>query len=143
MPRITVSGDFSISTDQLFDFISNPENHTNIPDILSINLLTPQPSKKGTRWQETRIMNNEQVTMEFYISEWNPGRAFTITSDTGGIKWETEHRTEPGLMGSVLTLDCRWEANGLMMKLTAPLVKSSIKKSLKKDITSMQKLLNK
>ena len=111
-----------------------------IPEIKSVELLTPGPVGVGTKIKETRVMFGKEASETFEVVEFDPGRRLTLVAVSCGAEYRCEHRFVPDAGGTVLELAIRTRALTLFAKLMTPLgwlMAGMMKKAIAKDLDAV------
>ena len=104
-----------------------------VPAIKKLEVLTPGPIGKGTRWKETRVMFGKEATETMEITAFDPPRgytaeahscgmhylsSFTFRPEAGGTHVEMNFEGRPETtMGKVMGGIMGWMMKGTMRKL--------------------------
>lgn len=138
MPSCSVTTDVKATPEAVFAFIADWTNwEKSISAIKKVELLTPPPMGKGTRFKETRLMWGKEATETMEITAWDPPRSHTIESDSCGARVTCTISVRPSPAGSTLTMDVRSEAQTFFAKLFTPLgylMMRMMKQLMKKEI---------
>ena len=57
-----------------------------IRGIKKVELLTPGPVRVGTKWRETRVFGKREATEVLEVTEFVPGRTFSVGSSSCGCR---------------------------------------------------------
>lgn len=134
---VRVSAEVPASCHSVYDFLIDANNHTMFTDILAIEMLTETTREPGMRWREIRKMGKREATMEFELTTCRHGESFTVQCEEGGVTWVSEHIFDSSLLGSLVTIECRWKPKGLMMRLMTPLIRRHLNKGISRDISQL------
>lgn len=74
------------------DFARAPEI---ISGIRTVEMLTPGPVGKGTRFRETRVIFKREATEEMTVTAFEPPRRYCLEADAHGCRYRTEIRFVP------------------------------------------------
>lgn len=108
-----------------------------ITAITKLEVLTPGPIGKGTRFRETRVMFGREATEEMEITHFDPPRSYTTEARSHGCHYVCTLRCEP--RGSGTELEMGFAAKpmtfgarimGLLMKPFAKKLMSACSKDL-------------
>ncbi len=113
---------------------------TRIPEIKTVEMLTPGLIGVGTKFKETRIMFGKEASETFEVVEYDPGRRLTLAAVSCGAEYRCEHRFVPDVGGTVLELEVRTRALTLFAKLITPLgwlMAGVMKKAMAKDLDAV------
>ena len=114
-----------------------------LPGCSRIEMLTPQPYAKGTRWRETRRAPAGDTTEEFEVTGIEPDRAIELHCDgrngsSGNVDYYFRYDLEPEGRGTLLKLDGRIEPAGWLGRIMAPLMKGAFQKALDRDHAALK-----
>ncbi len=126
---------------EVFDFISASENAPKIvSSVTSMVKLTEGPSRVGTRYRETRLMNGKEQQAELEIVEFEPTQKYAMQNLTEGIETIYRYNFQPERDGTRIDLVCEVKAKGIK-KLMLPLVASILKKEDGDHLQRVKKVL--
>jgi hypothetical protein len=99
-----------------------------------IELLTPGPIGKGTRWRETRKMKGHESTETLEITEFDPPHGYTAACDSCGSHFESTFRFVPHECDGAthVSLSVMMEARSFFAKLMSPLGNLMFGKAMRK-----------
>lgn len=112
-----------------------------VEGIKKLEVLTDGPIGKGTRFRETRIMFNREATEEMEITDFQPGRSYTVTCNSCGVAWNSTFKFEPDGQGTRVRLEMNCKPLTLFAKLMSPLgslMAGSLRKCIEKDMTDLR-----
>jgi carbon monoxide dehydrogenase subunit G len=112
-----------------------------IPGILKIEVLTPGPVKRGTKFQETRKMFGKQATETMEVTAYEPPRRYVLSAVSGGVAFDSEFRFLSEKGGTQVDFTMTTKAQTLFAKLMAPigwLMRRSLLKCLKRDVAALK-----
>jgi uncharacterized protein YndB with AHSA1/START domain len=97
--------------------------------IKALEVLTPGPIGKGTRFRETRVMFGREASETMEIVEFQPGRGYTVTAQSCGARYRTEFAFAPESGGAATRMRVTFEGTpvSLAAKLMAPLTGFMVK----------------
>ena len=140
MGSINLSISINATPEAVFAVVSDVEN---APDRIAwyeqVDILTDGPVHVGTKWRETRRMNNKQCIEEWEMTAFERPNYFTAYCDSQGYDVEWTMRVEPEGDGSRLTLDMTTKPRTFLGKLMTPierLMSGMMKKTVWKDLES-------
>src|SRR6188508_2771924 len=103
----------------------------NAPKLLSgigeVQLLTPGPLAKGSRFRETRTMQGSTTTVEVEVSEFEPNKRYAARNEMKGIKIVYCYDVRAQDSGTRVDLECHVTARGIK-KLIVPIIVGVLKK---------------
>jgi uncharacterized membrane protein len=107
----------------VFDVATDLEQAAkHIRGIERIELLTPGPIGKGTRWRETRRMMGREATETLEIVSFDRPHGYTVACDSCGCHFESSFRFMPHECDGAthVSLDVFTQARTWMAKLMSP-----------------------
>ena len=142
MPSLEISAAIAAPPHKVFALFSDLEHAAeNIGAIKKLELVTPGPMRKGTRFRETRVMYGKECTEEMEVSDFEPGKSYTVTAGSCGARFATrfDFRAE----GSGTRVDVKVDATpvSLFAKLMSPLsglMMKSMKKCFEQDLHDLK-----
>jgi len=119
-----------------------------LPGCSRLEMLTPQPYAKGTRWRETRRENGHEATQEFEVTDVDANRAIELHCDgrkgsSGNVDYYFRYELAHQGQGTLLTLDGRMEPAGWFGWIMAPLMKYDFQQALKRDHMALKAYVEK
>lgn len=152
--KCTVSGQINAPADVVFAAATDiPSFPQLITGIKRVEVHTPGPMAKGTRFSETRVMFGKEATATMEIIDFQPGRSYTTLSSQGGCEYRMIVSVRPsggmggGASGSELRFDFSGKPLTFLTKLMSPLQSLMVKtvgaKALRKDIADLKAALEK
>ena len=140
MGSMNLSIRIDASPEVVFAVVSDVENSPDRIDWYErVDMLTDGPVRVGTKWRETRRMNNKQSVEEWEMTALESPNYFTAYCDSQGYDVEWTMRVDPDGEGSRLTLDMTTKPRTFIGKLLTPvewLLSSMCKKMVRKDLES-------
>ncbi len=113
---------------EVFDFLSYPPNAAGYVDnIKEGHQVSDGPVGVGTVFSETRLVNNQEATVELVVSAYDPPRTFGIGNETMGVEINYTYTLEPENGGTRVTWACDLKASGLK-RMMLPMVAGIMKK---------------
>lgn len=99
--------------------------------IKSLEVLTPGPVGKGTRFRETRTMFGRDATEEMEVTEFEPPRRFVLGARNHGCRYRSEMLFRPAGSGTEVEMSFTGEpltfAAKVMSVVLRPMMKSMAK----------------
>ena len=112
----------------VFDFVTDPANAPQvIANVVKMEQITPGDVGVGTKYRETRRINNKEETAEMTISAYDPPHLYAMTAVTSGIDVTYRYRLTPKDNGTQVHLLGTVSASGIK-KLMTPLVTAIMKR---------------
>lgn len=113
-----------------------------ISGITRMEVLTDGPIGVGTRFRETRVMFKKEHTEEMEITEFTPGRSYTVECESCGCHYRSGFDFTPSGDGTNVTfrMDARpltWAAR-LMAPISALMFSPMMKKCVGQDLADIK-----
>ena len=102
--------------------------------IKSLELLTPGPVQKGTRFKETRVMFGKEASETMEITGFEPGRSYTTEAASCGCHYKTIMDFLPDAKGTRVVMSMTATPQTFMAKIMSPLMSFMMKGAAKKCI---------
>lgn len=140
MGSMSLSINIDATPAAVFAAVSDVENSpARIEWYENVEMLTDGPVRVGTKWRETRRMNNKQSVEEWEITAFESPHSFSAYCDSRGydVAWTT--RVESDGDGSKLTWDMTTKPRTFIGKLMTPLewlMSGMMKSIVRKDLES-------
>ncbi|MGE3274368.1 MAG: SRPBCC family protein [Vicinamibacterales bacterium] len=128
--------------DRVFQVFTDIEGSAErVRNIRQIELLTPGAIKRGSRWRETRELMGQVASEELEITAFELNRAYTITCDTHGTRFDCTFRFAQVPDGTDVTaeLDIIPQSFGAM--LVAPfgaMLLATVQRNLEQDLADLR-----
>lgn len=142
--EITEEVSITGSRDAVWKTITDIENCTNvISSIIKITVLDkPASGLTGLKWQETREMFGKEATETMWVTEAALNEYYMTRAESHGSVYLTRLSLRNDQNQVFLTMSFSGQAQTLTAKilsfLMAPLIKTSIKKALRKDLNDIK-----
>ncbi len=147
MGRINLSISINAAQQTVFNVVSDVENSPDRIDWFEkVNMLTDGPVRVGTKWRETRHMNNRQSVEEWEMTAFENPNYLSAYCDSHGYDVEWTMRVDPEGDGSKLTLDMTTRPRTFVGKLMTPVewfMSGMMKKIVLKDLESTKAYIEK
>lgn len=98
-----------------------PHINSIIPSITRVEVLTPGPTRVGTRWRETRKAGPGSATVELEVTAFEPGRLMSIVGMMAGTRYTSTFTFQPISEGTRVSLDCNAKPTTFFARLMLPL----------------------
>ena len=145
MPTMSFSRTIQAPPGRTFDvFADFPNAPTRVAGIKRMEVLTDGPVGKGTKFRETRIMFGKEATETMEVTDFQPGRSYSVGCTSCGIEWASTFRFTPEGAGTRVDLELSTRPITFFAKLMSPLgalMAGSMKKVIEQDMTDLQKAL--
>lgn len=144
MKLIVIERLIAASPERTFEVFSDLEGAKDtIGAITKLELLTPGPVGKGTRWRETRLMFGREATEEMWIDAFDPPRQYSVAAESGGAHYLTTFDFLPDDSGGTnVKMVFGAEPVNLVAKvmgtLMGPLMAGAMQKALEKDMDELK-----
>lgn len=133
--------------DQVFDVFTDFENAPeNVSGIKSLELLTPGPLKKGSRFRQTRVIAGHEQTEEMEITDFRPGESYSVGGESHGARYDGTLTVKPDGAGSKVEMRFTFKPVSVFAKLMGFMASSmveSFKKALQQDLEDLKKIAEK
>jgi carbon monoxide dehydrogenase subunit G len=119
-----------------------PRSAQTLSGVNRIEMLSEGDFGPGTRWRETRTMFGREATEEMWVTEVDPGRAYTVEADSHGAHYvSTFAFTAVTPQQTEVVLDFGAQPHGtvakVLAKVTGPVASRSVAKALQKDLDDL------
>jgi uncharacterized protein YndB with AHSA1/START domain len=122
MATIKVSNFVAAPVERVFQLFTDIEHGSaHVSDIKRIEMLTPGPVRRGTRWRETRETMGVSDSAEMEITSFERNRTYTITHHKAGVQIDATFWFDPAPGGTNVSIEFELEAGGVPPGLLAPL----------------------
>ncbi len=98
-----------------------PRINNIIPSITRVEVLTPGPTRVGTRWRETRKAGPGSAAVELEVIAFDPDRFMTIVGTMAGTRYTSTFTFQPIPEGTQVSLDCNAKPSTFLARLMLPL----------------------
>lgn len=143
MPNFTLTTTINASLDTVWSIITDIENSPSVaPEITHIEMLTPPPFRVGTKWRETRRMNNREAVAVLEITEVAPARSYTARSNLMGLEFDTQFvltRERDTTRLDLHTTSRPITFGGRVFSLLSPLFTPAMKKAMQSDLDAIKR----
>ena len=140
MGSIHLSVSINATPETVFAVVSDVENSPDRIDWYEkVDMLTDGPVRVGTKWRETRRMNNKQSVEEWEMMAFDSPNYFSAYCDSQGYDVEWTMRVDAEGDGSRLTLGMATRPRTFIGKLLTPvewLMSGVCKRMVRKDLES-------
>lgn len=136
-----VKADLARTFDVFSDLRAVPQR---IEGIKRLEVLTDGPMGVGTRFRETRMMFNREATEEMEVTDFQPGRSYTVCANSCGTAWTCTYRFQPESGGTRVDMEMICRPVTLFAKLMTPLsmlMSGPMKKMFEKDLDDLRRHL--
>jgi carbon monoxide dehydrogenase subunit G len=130
-------------TFEVFSDLRNADQR--ISGIKKLEVLSDGPIGKGTRFRESRVMMFGRESSEVMeITDFQPGRSYTVGSNSCGSVFSTTYQFKPEAGGTRVEMDMNIRPVSLFAKLTSPLMTlfaGTLKKWIESDLNDLVRYL--
>jgi uncharacterized membrane protein len=142
MKPVVVEAEIAAPLAKVFDVFTDlahaPER---IRAIETVEVLTPGPFAKGTRFKETRTMFGKQATETMEVADFQPGKSYAITAESHGARYRSTFEFEP--VGSKTRVRLSFSATPVsfaakMMSSMMGLMAGSVEKAIRADMEDLK-----
>jgi carbon monoxide dehydrogenase subunit G len=96
----------------------------------------------GTTYVEVLQFLGKQIEATIEVTEFEPGRRFSVKARSGPIPFEVRHTLEPADRGSATRLHVELEGEpGGLLKLAEPLVMRNAKRQIEGDFAALKEMV--
>jgi hypothetical protein len=141
MARTLIHAPPAVVFNAVSDFANSPQR---ISGIKAVEILTPGPVGKGTRFRETRMMFGKQASETMTVADWNPPRSYTLECQSCGCHYRFTVACAPDGASPHTAVEMSFESQPVtfMAKLFSPLGKlmmGACRKAFEKDIADLKR----
>lgn len=145
MKQIVVSRQIAAPQENVFQVFTDLEKAPErIKGIVKLELLTPGPVGKGTRFKETRKMMGMTATEEMTVSAFNPPNSYEIGCTSHGTEYLSTWNFLPDGQGTRVELIFAWKPLTMMAKMMGfmgGMMSGTVKKCLEDDLNDLKAYL--
>jgi hypothetical protein len=125
--------------EEVFRTISLASEFSNaIPHILEIEFLSEIHEGIGTKFRETRLMNNRKTTTTLEVTEFDRNKSIRIIAIAGGTTWDSLFSVKQEENHVKLTLEMEARPHHIFAKIMNYFIKDMLQKALKNDLKSVK-----
>lgn len=141
MSPIDLEIEIAAPTTRVFELAADIPNVPKVqPEIVRIEMLTPGPVAKGTRWRETRRMGSREVTVEIAMTDFRPGAGYACTCQTMGVLYSTHFTFEAAGPGRTrVVMSTQRTPQGFWSGLLSRALTGVMRKGLMSDLTALRR----
>ena len=140
--KVSVCQEIKGSPEQVFAAASDFERASEwVAAITQIEMLSEGPVGVGTRFRETRVMFKREASEEMTVSEFIPGRAYTLTSVSCGAEYKSRFTFRSQGDKTMVNVLFKTQPHSLFAKLTAPLsllMRGTMRGCLQDDLEALR-----
>ena len=144
MPVAQSATTVNASPERVFELFTDlahaPER---VRGIKRLELSTPAPVRKGTRFRETRVMFGREATMEMEIVAFEPGKSYTVGCESCGARYLTRFDFKGEGAGTRVAVRFEVTALSVFAKLMSPFAGMMIKacaKACEQDLADLKQV---
>ena|SRR5712692_444811 len=141
MAKLEISTVINRPVEEVFAFLSNPENWPKwISGSIEAKKTSEGPIGVGTTWRPVNTFLGQRMEAEAECTEYEPNRRFATKSKSGPIP--TKNQTTFESVEGGTRVDVRLEAEpGGFFKLAEPLLVSIVKRQFEADLANLKDLM--
>jgi carbon monoxide dehydrogenase subunit G len=112
-----------------------------IRGIDALELLTPAPVGKGTRFKETRTLFGKSSSETMEIVDFRPGQGYTVTAESCGARYLSSFTFEPSGAGTRVRMSFQSTPVSFLARMLAPLLglmAGSLAKCIRADLEDLK-----
>ena len=129
----------SAPIEDVFEAISDINLYAQaIPHIVNVEILSEQKIDLGTRFRETRIMDNREMVTELEITEYQAPHIVRFVSDEGGTVWDTVFTFEEHSGKTIMNMSMEAKPYKLIARLMNLVIKGFVQKAIEADMDSVK-----
>ena len=141
MRRIEVSVVINRPIEEVFAYVTNPENDTQWQSsVLESGLVSERPLGVGAKTWEVRKFMGQRLESIAEVSEYEPNAKIAYKSTSGPIQYEAWYTFEPADAGTKLTMVGEADTGGLF-KLAEGLVVRQFEKETQTALAALKDIL--
>ena len=144
MSTLTSSIEVKATPERTFEAFTDLRNAAGrVRGIKKLDVLTDGPIGKGTRFRETRVMFGREATEEMEITDYQPGKSYTVGGISCGAEFATTFRFSPAGGGTRVEFELALRPVSVFAKLMSPLsgmMMGPMKKVVEQDMDDMRKI---
>ena len=135
MSRITVKRSIAAPVERVFRTVADIREFSQaLPHVVRFEFLTDEKIDVGTRFRETRVMNDKEITTELEVTEYVENDHVRFVADSNGTIWDTVFTVRAAQDGAELEMIMDARAYKLLPKLMYPLIKGMVAKAVGRDM---------
>ena len=144
MHEVVASTRVNAPPDRVFDVFTDFENAPeNVRGIKALELLTPGPLKKGSRFRQTRVISGHEETEEMEVTDFRPGESYSVGGESHGARYAGTMKVSPDGKGSKVEMRFTFTPISVFAKLMGFMAQGmvdSFKKALQQDLEDLKKV---
>ena len=91
--------------------------------VTKVEMLTPDPVGKGTRFRETRRAGGREATEEMVVTAFDPPRSYGLQCDSHGTRFNSVLMFEADRGGTIVSMDMQVKPQSFLARLMSPLMR--------------------
>ena len=141
MIKVEVSAVINRPVEEIFDYMSNPENSPKWQSgVLEAEQTSKGPTGVGATTREVRKFMGRQIDQTFEITEYEPNRLIRQKTISGPMKLDTIYAFESAEGGTRVTMGGEGDSGGFFM-LADPLINRMAKRQMEADLANLKDML--
>jgi uncharacterized protein YndB with AHSA1/START domain len=127
--------------DEVFAFVSNPENYPKwVASSSELKITSAEPIGVGTTYRSVITVMGRRIESEIERTEYEPNRSFAETTRSGPVPVDNRVTFEPVAGGTRITLTSVAEPGGFF-KIAEPLLVRVVKRQFEADYANLKDLM--
>ncbi len=141
MVKVEVSAVINRPVEEIFDYISNPENGPKWQSgVLEAEQTSKGPSSVGATIREVRKFMGRRIDQTFEITEYEPNRMIKQKTISGPMTLDASYAFESVEDGIRVTIGGEGDSGGFF-KLADPIINRMAKRQMEADLANLKDLL--
>jgi uncharacterized membrane protein len=127
--------------DEVFRFLTDLSN---VPEWQSgaVEVRAPASVEVGTTYVEVLKFLGRRIEATLEVTEFEPGRRFSLKAVSGPMPFQVRHRLEPADGGTATTIHVELEGDpGRLFRLAEPLVMRNAQRQLEGDFATLKEMV--
>ena len=104
-----------------------------VSSIIEMEMLTDGPTRKGTRFRETRMMFGREATETMEVLEFDPARGYVLGAESHGSRYRTTFRYTEANGGTDLEMTFEATPLSFVAKIMSVFMKGMMNKMVTKE----------
>lgn len=140
MITVVVKRRIAARPQRVFEVASAIEGFPDVnPDVLGVEILTPQREGVGVRFRETRRKGRGEMRTELEVVEYDAtAMRIRMVTDLGGTVWDTLFTVRPAEGGAEVEARMECRAHKLLPRLLNPLLRGLFRKGMEDHLDHFQ-----
>lgn len=140
--EVVVERRIAAPIDQVWETLTDLESAPRVlKGVERVEVLTPGPFRRGTRWRETRRMLGRDSTEEMYVAESDAPHRCVVESEAKGARYVSEFALTPDEKGTTVRMTFKATPPdgfaGMLMKLFGGIDAKTVTESIERDLADI------